>query len=358
MTCREMSNRRCTLSGRFCSGNNLQCTNYIERNDDMAITNTVNNCIATTSQERREVLNTVGINTSKHFDVFIDRDIPQGSTIRINVMTQADTATQSDSVLDEIIANGYVKNTKLHRRWIMAQVMRIMNSDLTFSGYLDKHYSYNYMFDMTLEELRVLGILEKEYEQGEDEGTFKERRHFFTKNVVIGIMENYRQKLIKCIDNSPRKMIEGKEKIQCEPYCYIYTEEDVLYDTMINPIARFVSQIYSSTTYTSMANIFKQFKTHYCDRYRLPNDTKKPTIWKEAFKGAGAYYTLKNMVMFHDVLLSTNEGMFTREGSIQFLQNKLGEYEGYQYLAVLRKTITDNNFDFIRSIAEHQKTVA
>ena len=33
---------------------------------------------------------------------------------------------------------------------------------------------------------------------------------------------------------------------------------------------------------------------------RLPYDTKKSKVWIDAYKGEGAYYTMKNLVLFHN----------------------------------------------------------
>ena len=76
-----------------------------------------------------------------------------------------------------------------------------------------------------------------------------------------------------------------------------------------------------------------------------------------AFKAAQKLISENNIApnSIDFILLCTQSPDYFLPTTACILQNKLGEYEGYQYLAVLRKTITDNNFDFIRSIAEHQK---
>ena len=99
----------------------------------------------------------------------------------------------------------------------------------------------------------------------------------------------------------------------------------------------------------------------------LPSDTPKCKVWVEAFKGAGAYYTLMNLTMFHGCnIIDKPKKRFYRDvekpaviyyagvEATKFVKSKLDEYkgEGWRYLAMLRKCIADNNFDFKARMAE------
>ena len=98
---------------------------------------------------------------------------------------------------------------------------------------------------------------------------------------------------------------------------------------------------------------------------KLPYNTPKSKVWIDAFKGAGAFYTLKNLTMYHGCKIVDEQRVGwgqPRKVSIysagaeatNFVKSKLNEYkgEGWRYLAMLRKCIADNNFSFDERMKE------
>jgi hypothetical protein len=96
---------------------------------------------------------------------------------------------------------------------------------------------------------------------------------------------------------------------------------------------------------------------------KLPYKTPKSKAWIDAYKGEGAYYTLKNLIMFHDCVVYTGKyGVFNYDKSanlrgtdaVAFLNRKLDEYkdEGWRMFALMKKVIKDNNFDFNKRMRE------
>jgi hypothetical protein len=87
----------------------------------------------------------------------------------------------------------------------------------------------------------------------------------------------------------------------------------------------------------------------------LPYDTPKSKAWVDAFKGEGAYYTLKNLVMYHDCDIII-EGLRVIHGNtaMNYLHEKLIEYrgEGWRMFALMKKVINDNNFNFTKRMVE------
>ena len=71
-------------------------------------------------------------------------------------------ALDNDVILENIIADGYVKNTKLFRRFVMAQMFQMLNyvsydgRNRGYNDYLRTRYGYDYTLKMMLEEVRVL----------------------------------------------------------------------------------------------------------------------------------------------------------------------------------------------------------
>ena len=82
----------------------------------------------------------------------------------------------------------------------------------------------------------------------------------------------------------------------------------------------------------------------------LPYDTPKSKEWIDAYKGSGAFYTLKNLVMFHDCSIITEQNRIVVSGTDAFayICSKFDEYQGeyYRMFALMKKVIADNRFDF------------
>ena len=88
---------------------------------------------------------------------------------------------------------------------------------------------------------------------------------------------------------------------------------------------------------------------------KLPFNTPKSKMWIDAYKGEGAYYTLKNLVMFHNCGIKVNK-FDARFGAnaVAILNEKLDEYkgEGWRMFALMKKVISDNGFNFNERMKE------
>lgn len=320
-------------------------------------------------ENRMNNLQAAGIDTSKYFNLAIPVDVEPGTTLQVTIgkdgkptllMNQKVEAVQdnigSDPVYRQIITDGYVRNTKLHRRFVMAQMFRMLNweslrGEKGYDAYLRTHYSYMYQFSMMEEELRVLSKLETR-----DEEAFKERSSFFTKDVVECTYRDYLYRLEQHIDKLNVHYCKGI------PYKRIGNENIFCCDLdkkVYMPVKGLIWRIQGAANYKDMYEIVKRFKYQMI---KLPFETPKASEWKDAFKGAGAYYTLKNMIMFHGVEIGIGieqkyykfyreHTFLTTEDSLSFIKNRLGKYKGYQYFALLKQTIEDNDFDFKVSVA-------
>ena len=153
----------------------------------------------TNKNERMNRLNNAGIDTSKYFTI----DLDNGGKVHIIIDEHGNPVKVEDPIAREIITDGYVRNTKLHRRFVMAQMFHALNYksyDGRKEGYNEyiKRFGIKYEFDMMLEEIRVLGKLE-----ARDTATFLERSHFFTKAIIVSVLDDYLEKLMKYINGFP-----------------------------------------------------------------------------------------------------------------------------------------------------------
>lgn len=293
--------------------------------------------------ERMNKLNAMGVNTSKYFTV----DLDNGTKIHLIVDENGDVKKAEDTIADEIIESGYVKNTKLHRRWIMAQMFHMLNYksyDGRKEGYNEalKRFNIKYEFDMMLEEIRVLSKLETR-----DEDTFVERSHFFTREVIKKTMEDYVVELKKYVETLPNKNCKGVPYKRVKGV-NVFVED--LQKKIYSPFEIDINRLIYASNYGEIYSLVKGFMSKMI---HLPYDTPKSKAWIDAYKGAGAFYTLKNLIMFHDCKIYHRE-VLSGITAVNFLNAKLVEYqgEGWRMFALMKKVIADNNFSFADRMRE------
>lgn len=76
---------------------------------------------------------------------------------------------------------------------------------------------------------------------------------------------------------------------------------------------------------------------------------QKSAAWMDAYKGAGAYFTMKNLILFHNCTLHLDNGqVLDRDASFSYIQqlNANPAVGGQQMFAVMLRLIADNNFDW------------
>lgn len=299
-------------------------------------------------KERMEKLNNAGVNTNKYFTLNVNESIPAGAKIHIVVDKDGnyvpEVVKENDAVFNMIIEDGYVRNTKLHRRFVMAQMFHMLNYvsyDKRYSGYNDclkRMYGYEYTLKMMMEEIRVLSKLEVK-----DRESFVERSHFFDKGVVVSVMEDYLEKLKVYVEALPDRNCKGI------PYKRIKRMDVFNADLDKKIYAPVRAHIYSVKYAKNYTEIYRAFERFMRNHIKLSFETPKSKVWIDAYKGAGAYYTLKNLVMFHDCGIKTDKfEVLYGMSAVAFLNGKLDQYkgEGWRMFALMKKVIKDNNFDF------------
>lgn len=305
--------------------------------------------------ERMGKLANAGVETGKYFTFDLPEGLIPGTKIHLvfdeDGAPQIKPATEENSVYNQIIEDGYVRNTKLHRRFVMAQMFRMLNYksyDGWKTGYNEalKRYGYDYTFKMMLEEVRVLSKLEvRDFE------SFNERSHFFTQDVIVAVCKDYMDKL---------KSYVGKLKVKnCKGVPYVTLKGENIFVEDLNkkvyqPLQYKINRIASAKNYGDMYRDLHIFVRHMI---RLPWDTAKSKVWIDAYKGEGAYYTCKNLIMFHNCKVQADSMVrpfCTMDESMNILNVKLNEYkgEGWRMFAFMKKLISDNSFDFQAKMKE------
>lgn len=288
---------------------------------------------------RMNTLNQNGIDTSRFFTLTANYDIPKGSTIDIQV----------NPVAKQIITDGYVKNTKLHRRWITAQYLRMLNSTSGWYSYLKYHYPYMYQLKMMIEEVRVLSILcEKDTE------ACRERCQFFTPTRIKEILHCYYRDVEGYL-NSLRVHTRrgGCKYIKVNHLGNIKVENKD--SRLLEPIRTLIAIVDEQYRYS---DIYETLKVMEKKLVRVPDEHEKIKEWVDAFQHEGAYYTLMNLVKFHGCAIKENATYgryrdYKGADAVNYLKDSsLHSDEGYVWHALLKETIEYNNFDLATSISK------
>lgn len=220
----------------------------------------------------------------------------------------------------KIMADGYVFNPYLHRRFLPAQYLKMINHKSGLEGFLRENYAFKYSIDYTRKEVRKLAFLQKN-----DSSAFAERSQFFTLDVVKKIMSDYVVKVksaIACARKYDEKnVIFNKRK---------YKIDSPELQNMLNRLNVFAEQVNGAYSYSKMQNILDGF-----NYIKMHDKTKKSQDFIHAYKKAGAYYTLKHLFMFEDL-----EWTISPSTSLGTLRKLLDAgYEGYQFHAMLKQLI-------------------
>lgn len=322
---------------------------YIEEKSNKKENKDMMNNRKNNKENRVAALKAAGMNTGKYFSISLPEGLQPGAKINITIDENGTPVLTSDEevLYDQVCTDGYVKNSKLHRRWVMAQMFRMLNYEsydgkrFGYDAYLNDNYGYMYQFDMILEEIRVLGKL-----QERDTGEFNKRKRFFNDQVVVDLIKDYKTKLKKYIEKLPIRKCKGTPYKQiCGKNIFV---EDI-YQKVLMPFDNVAyNVVYNMTPDTNYMKLYLVLKrlVKFVKQYKLPFETPKCKEWKNAYKGAGSYYTLMNMVKFHNCRAN---GMYGLDGVylIEMLTDQYGEAgEYYKLFAFLKKTIEDNHFDF------------
>lgn len=228
---------------------------------------------------------------------------------------------------------------KTFRRWVLAQTWKMLNEpvydpkDKTckpgWERYMRLNYDYKYQFTMLLDELKVLEKMKRRNSTSEE---YEIRKLFFTKDVVLSTCKHALDAAIK---SSVRYNAYFKNAI----------------DNKIEEANRAYTVIGHSFNddYISMAVMLEKFINTGILNY-ISCRERKCQQWKDAYKAAGAYYSLQNMILYHDCLFP----LCCKKQGYNFLNELANEYsqnnELWRLHALMIEVINYNDFDLIKSI--------
>ena len=286
--------------------------------------------------------------------------------------------TGHDDIEKSIREDGYIPSQHLWRRWIMAQMLRHYRGATesspkeAFDNYFVSGKNYRYAWTTALRELKALSHM-----SGEE---LAKRERFFNLEVIKDMAQDYKKHFwnyffkLKVQTKERFKNYKNKTKYQFKRVPYFgeiytafrassYKKKSPKYYTQLQLqmiINNAVDDINKANNYKDMIRAVTLLIKTCPVNCSLP----KPQAWKNAFKGAGAYYTMDNMIKFHNCVFyrdSLNQHPLTRDESLKELEKYTNIFDNnnmeyYKLYAIMCEFVKDNNFNFEKRLAELKAT--
>lgn len=317
----------------------------------------------TKAQMRLEALKAAGVDVSKYFPLGDDQliKIENGAAVPVDM-----DDTTIDAVGKKIVEGGYVNNWKLFRRWVMSQMfhmLRDMEKDGKSFNEVLQRKGYEYQWRMLENELYAQ-VKMSEHGDLDNVGS---RNRWFNGDVASDMATDYISKLRKYVDDNliynVKKDKDGNEKkaykhtCKGNPYVRLQNKDIFVSDLekkVYTPLREIANEMAAVATYKQLYAVVRKFNKN---RKHLEWNTKQADAFITAYKGSGAYYTMRNLIMFHGARFLKNGRKMSEINSLKELESKAKLYdeEGWRMLGVLKQLIKDSGINIQGKINEWKK---
>lgn len=248
-------------------------------------------------------------------------------------------------VITTILSKGTIPNRNLFRRWVMAQMFRLLSTNKCMSKQI-RNYGYEYTWKMLIKEFEA----QLRMAQNHDIELYNERALWFNKDVAFTMAINYINQL--------KGHIMRLRQRKCKGVLYVRVSGKNIFLSDLNkkifiPLSMSAAKIKDSKTIGELLR-----NVHHFNSIRIRNNSlKQCNVWINAYKGAGGYYTLQNMIRFHNCLIFNNGHKLNKDDSLDFIRRQAKNYsnEGWRMIGVLKQCLKDNNIDVNQKIKEWRK---
>lgn len=296
------------------------------------------------ASERLAILKAAGIDTSNLFAM--------GDEMVVRVVDGVPTQVlDDDPVFAMIKKGGHVPDRRLFRRWVMAQMFRALRQmdeyNMTFTDVV-RHHGYEYMWKMVVEELRVQARL---FETGDIEN-LNERKRFFNAEVVLVMMDEYAKRFDEYVDSLKVKHCKGEEYKTIHGTHVFVDDIPARFTYKTNSLR---DKLTNSVHYIEPDELYFLVSKFNKARTTMKHDTEIPKAFIDAYKGAGAFYTMKNLILFHGCQFRERGKFVGKARSMKLLEKYSITLKGWELLGVMKELIKENGISIEKKIAEWRK---
>lgn len=252
-----------------------------------------------------------------------------------------------DPIFAIIKKKGTIPDRRLFRRWIMAQVFHMLtetdyqsNKPIGFTVAL-RRKGYKYQWTMVVEEFRVQAKLNVS-----DPENFMERNRWFNKEVVVEMAKDYIQQLKKVVKKLRVRHCKGVPYVRLgNNNIFVIDVQSKVYDPLEKALKAIKNARTPITLYRATEKYYQLIKKTY-----MTYDLEQSRAFKDAYKGAGAFFTLKNLILFHNCVFLH----MTQEASLAYLYQLIEptNFEGYKLFGILKDFLKQNNIDIAAKQSE------
>lgn len=246
---------------------------------------------------RLEALKTAGVNI----------DALQG-LMQANNSIIANLFKEDDPIIEELSKGGFIRNPELFRRWICAQTFRLLRDPAGWTAAVRKHYDIKYVFKQCV---RELVLLVKLYNKCPNDIRFSFFTLYDLKRIFSDLADYANEGYFR---NTTREYLKNK--------------------------------IMSASSFANLLDVIRSCRFKFSS-----NATKHlPREWLNCFKGAGAYYTLQNIIRTHGLILPNCNNMEESLAEVENWFKEITDYEPCQrrwdiMLSILTNAIKQKNFE-------------
>ena len=269
-----------------------------------------------------------------------------------------------ETILSQIDEGGYIDVQGIVRRWIPSQCLHMLHSSCGFHRALNNK-GYYYSWDVVLTELKKQVKLTKD----KDFEELKDRQRWYSKQMVVDMAVHYVSELKKYMEYMPVKKHQGRKYIRL--VCWlnngkgVHTDE---FNKVLDPLYNAQISIFKAENCERLVDCVQSF-VKIAKTVESWKPTSQAPSFMNAYKAAGAYYTIKDLILFEgcrmkvDAFGNTDKPNYfskmktefvDKEKSLEALESKVADmvkYDnindcGYMLLGLLKHFLVYNNFDY------------
>lgn len=344
------------------------------------------------AQLRIEAMKAIGIDTTGFFAMRgADGKEDKIASIVDGCIQEVDI---NDPIVNKIMSAGSLRNAHLFKQHVMAQMLHMLTRrtydfrlreyvfDTNWHGKVTlDHFVMHFGckgYDYCWKVLNDMLMRQSAMFRHKDTKCFKEDNLWYNRLLAVRMLEDYINQLSKIMDAKNVRKYKGKEYIRIKgaekilpkkksAYGYLFVSEK---DTLMRELRKYLhtltleqDPIVLHHVVEKLYSVLPQLRlTDLRDGENVSIEVSKDFI--NAYKGYGAFFTMQNMILFHNCVVylpGKHAGDTTKLNKTQSLAqlNKWAEEykgEGYKMLGALKQFIRDNNFDIEAKMKEWENS--
>ena len=318
--------------------------------------------------KRIEQMAANGIDVSQFF-AMVDFN-GQETQVGVIIDNQVRVLPDNDDIVKVIISGGTLRTSHLFKQHVLAKMFKMLlgykhyrqgypmdsrGKYYDMDGYFTQNLhrmGYDYQWKMLHEEL----WRQVRMESNGDWDSLKEDNRWYNKQLAEKMIFDYMRQLNEMLSQMKVRRcrgckyitLRGAERIlrgyKSSSYGYLYYSEIEL---LLDKLRDLGNDILNAKTLTQLYVAVKRFHEYYVPLEQTskaydynpfyPTQCKE---WVDAYKGYGAYFSMKNLIMFHECVF---QGL-DKQNSLKLLDSMAQDKKGYYLLGALKDMLRYNDF--------------